>query len=193
MKAIAIILAAGESLRMGSPKALLAAAPGQTFLARLAQTFTQAGLAPLVVLGSQADRIRAAHPTVASVVNAKWPDGQLSSVRVGLRAALAQGAQRVLVHPIDMPLITAATAEAVLQALHDAPSAIATCSGRAGHPLGLRREAVQTVLEASAATLEGAIAPLVCAHVGLTDPAVLDNLNTPEAYQARFGVPPAEV
>lgn len=193
MKAIAIILAAGESLRMGRPKALLEASPGVSFVERLSRTFAEAGLVPLVVTGANADAIRAAHPGLKAVLNARWPDGQLSSARVGLRAALAQGADRILIHPVDAPLIAPDTARAVLAALEEAPLALATFEGRPGHPLGLRSEAARTVLDSTAATLEGAIAALVCAHVSVLDSAVLDNLNKPEAYQARLGHLPNQI
>lgn len=172
---------------MGQPKALLAAEPGVSFLGRLARTFTDAGLAPLAVLGANADAMAAAHPEVPTVLNGHWPDGQLSSVRVGVRAALSQGATHLLIHPVDMPLIDAATARAVFEALNDAPSAIPTLNGRPGHPLGLRADAARGLLMDDAKTLEAAVAGLVCAHVSVGDPGVLDNLNTPEAYQARFG------
>ena len=38
-----------------------------------------------------------------------------------------------------------------------------------------------------------AVATMVCAHVPVTDAGVLDNLNKPEAYQARFGRLPTPV
>lgn len=178
---------------MGQPKALLAAEPGVSFLGRLARTFSAAGLAPLAVLGANAEAIAAAHPAVPHVLNPHWPDGQYGSVLVGVRAALSQGATHLLVHPVDVPLIEVATVKAVKGALADAPSAIPTLNGRPGHPLGLRAEAARALLSAPAKTLEAAVAGLICAHVTVADPALLDNLNTPEAYQARFGRLPTPV
>ena len=187
MKAIAIILAAGESRRMGVPKALLAADRGLTFLGRLVEVFAQAGLEPLVVLGAHAEQIRAASPDVAAVLNPRWPEGQLSSVCVGLRAALAQGAQRLLIHPVDIPMITAATAAAVLGELERWPAVVASHEGKPGHPLGLRAAAARTLLSCGAATLEAGSALLDPRQLQVEDPLILDNLNTPASYLHRFG------
>ena len=72
MKATAIILAAGASKRMGLPKALLEADQGLSFLGRLAKIFTEAGLAPLVVLGApltvDADAFKTASGDLESIL-----------------------------------------------------------------------------------------------------------------------------
>ncbi|MFW6057757.1 MAG: nucleotidyltransferase family protein, partial [Persicimonas sp.] len=70
----AIILAAGESSRMGRPKALLEWR-GQTLLARLLDITRQAGLAPLVVLGAHAERLRAHVGDAEVVFNEAWREG----------------------------------------------------------------------------------------------------------------------
>ncbi len=187
MKAIAIILAAGQSSRMGKPKALLETAPGVTFLDRLAGIFRAAGLSPLAVLGAHAEQIVRLHPQVKQVLNAGWVDGQLSSVRVGLRAALLQGATRILIHPVDIPLIAEATAVRLLSALEDCPAGVATFEGKSGHPLGLRATAARLLLGSRLDTLEEGVALLEARQVAVEDPRILDNLNSPEAYLQRFG------
>lgn len=193
MKAIAIILAAGESRRMGVPKALLEAPGGVTFLGRLVTIFEQAGLAPLVVVGAHAAEIQAAHPEVRSVLNPRWPEGQLSSVFVGLRAALVQGAERILIHPVDVPMIGAPTAARVLEALARSPAIVPRCEGKPGHPLGLVTAAARTLLGSTARTLEEGAALLEASGLVVEDPQILDNLNTPEAYLRRFGRAPGPV
>lgn len=190
MKATAIILAAGESRRMGVPKALLDSGDGLTFLGRLLQVFDEARLAPLVVLGAAADEIAAAHPGLPFVLNPHWPHGQLSSVFVGLRAALAQGALRILIHPVDTPMISVSTVAQVLAALERSPLVVPCCAGKRGHPLGLVAHAARTLLESKVTTLEEGSALLGVEEVFVEDPRVLDNLNTPENYALRFGRQP---
>ena len=57
----ALILAAGESTRMGRPKALLKDPDGRAFVARIVRTFAEAGIADItIVTGSQHDAIAAA-------------------------------------------------------------------------------------------------------------------------------------
>ena len=120
MKALAVILAGGQSRRMGVPKALLAAGPGLSFLTLLVETFHAAGIPSLVVLGAHAPEIRAAHAEVPFVINPHWPEGQLSSVRVGLRAALFQGAQGVLVNITGGKNMTLLEVSEATQIIHDA-------------------------------------------------------------------------
>ena len=191
MKAIAIILAAGESQRMGIPKALLAADDGSSFLGRLVQTFAACGVAPLVVVGAHAAQIQAAHPTLPFVLNPHWSQGQFSSVQVGLRAALAQGAQRLLIQPVDIPLISTTTVGHVTAALAQSPAVLASFKGKPGHPLGLQAAAARVLLASNARTLEEATHTAV--GMAVEDAAILDNLNTPEAYLLRFGHNPRAV
>lgn len=193
MKAIAIILAAGESSRMGVPKALLEAEEGVSFLGRLVQVFEKARAAPLVVLGAHAAQIQAVHPEVHAVLNPRWPEGQLSSVQVGIRAALAQGARLILIHPVDAPLISALTATRVLVALEHSAAVIAACDGYPGHPLGLQADAARALLTSPASTLAEAAHRLTPKLLEVEDPLILDNLNTPEAYLRRFGHNPRGV
>src|SRR6266536_604328 len=90
----AIILAAGRGARMGGPKALLAL-EGVT-----------------AVIGHEADRVRreAALPAdVVTIMNTHYAEGMLTSILCGLGHADAAGADAVLVHPVDHPLVEAAT------------------------------------------------------------------------------------
>ena len=187
MKPIAIILAAGESRRMGLVKALLEAGPGISFLQQLVGTFAAAGIPSLVVTGAHASEIFAAHPEVPSVLNAGWARGQLSSVQVGLRAALVQGSERILIHPVDAPLIAAATAAEVLAALDQSEAVIPTSAALPGHPIGLTARAARAVLNSPATTLAEAAGLLRAQLLAVEDPAILDNLNSAEAYALRFG------
>jgi molybdenum cofactor cytidylyltransferase len=87
----AVILAAGESRRMGEPKALVDFR-GKTFLQRLldATRHPRIGLTR-VVLGARADEIRAALNLDPAIVveNSEWQQGQLSSIQAAIRSLLA--------------------------------------------------------------------------------------------------------
>ena len=86
MKPAAILLAGGASTRMGQPKALLLIG-GQTFLGRLIAIYARHCHPVIVVLGYQADAIRAATPGEAEWVRNEHPErGQFSSLQTGLRA-----------------------------------------------------------------------------------------------------------
>ena len=83
---MAVILAAGAASRYGQPKQLLNY-HGQPFVRRVAQTALAAGLSPVrVVTGANAEAVEAAVADldVEIVRNAKWQEGQSSSIRAGL-------------------------------------------------------------------------------------------------------------
>lgn len=188
MKRIAVILAAGLGQRMGGPKALLALGPTVTALDALAHTVGLAGFTPLVVLGAEADRVRAAHPALSTVLNPAWQDGQWSSVRVGLRAALAQNAGQLFVHPVDTPRVALTTFQTL--ASSQLPCAVPHARRTDGHPVLLDGNAARAVLAHPGPTLEDALLTLKPVRVPIADARVLENFNTPDDYRAVFGFEP---
>lgn len=106
------VLAAGGSSRMGEPKQLLRI-DGESLVHRAARIAVEARVGPVVVvLGAEADRIRAeiADLPLRVVLNAGWQEGLASSLRATVEAAEgAQPAARgLLVLPADQPRLTAA-------------------------------------------------------------------------------------
>ena len=115
MSVAGLILSAGESKRMGSPKALLEFR-GETFLDRLIGTFSQFCSPVVVVLGCEADRIRAGLRRKLQAVFAENPNyrfGQLSSMQCGLRA-IPPDTEGVLFTLVDHPNVRRATIAALL-------------------------------------------------------------------------------
>lgn len=180
----AVVLAAGESRRMGRPKALLPLASGETFLERLLETFALVGCDVLVVTGRHGGRIGARHPEALRIPHRRWRLGQFSSLRVGLRAALDRGATAVLLHPVDAPLVGAKLAAALLARLaRGARAAVPVYRGLPGHPVALSRAAAATLLAAPAdATLRELLPSLKPARVRTADAGSVANVNTPADY-----------
>ena len=88
----AVILAAGEARRFGSPKQLLDW-HGKPLVWHVAQKAFQAGLNPvLVVCGAQVETINQALADlpVELIHNSDWQDGQGSSVKLGTQAVRAR-------------------------------------------------------------------------------------------------------
>jgi molybdenum cofactor cytidylyltransferase len=103
-----ILLAAGTSSRMGENKLLLEVG-GEPLARRAARQALAGGLDPLVVvLGHEADRVRAALAGVdcLAVVNAEYASGQPSSVAAGI-AALPDDVGAAMVLLADMPFVSA--------------------------------------------------------------------------------------
>jgi molybdenum cofactor cytidylyltransferase len=181
-KPLAVILAAGASRRMGTPKALLKL-DGQTFLSKCVDAFARAKVESLVVLGADAEQIEAAHPHLKSVRNPDWPNGQLSSALTGLRAALAQGADLIFVHPVDAPRLLSSTVSMMISAALGHRAAVPAQGTHFGHPLALSLLGARMVLAMEAPTLWDAVLHLQPKRVSVRDPGAFENINQPEQYQ----------
>lgn len=110
-----IILAAGESSRMGEPKQLLPYR-GTTLLHHaIATALSLEGAPVVVVLGAHADKIRAQldEARVLIAENPGWHEGMGGSLRTGLRALLDAHPEisAVIFLLCDQPLLTPATLE----------------------------------------------------------------------------------
>jgi molybdenum cofactor cytidylyltransferase len=192
MNVIAVILAAGESRRMGHSKALLEHEGGKSFLQSIASTFGKAGCSILAVLGKDAEAVREQHPSLHAVENARWSDSQFSSVKAGLDAALEEGAEVILLHPVDMPAVRATTLKSLLKALGDSVEGLRPeFEGAPGYPLLLSRASAERLRETTGEVqLEGAVRGLQLRRIPVKDPGVIVNINTPETYERLFGSAP---
>lgn len=145
MRVVAVLLAAGEGRRMGGSKALLSVR-GASFLQACLAALDRPGIAERVVItGHDAARVAAAvpaQPGIRVAHNAGYRDGMLGSVLRGVAEAEALGAEALLLHPVDHPLVEPETVDAVLSALEDgAIVAVPSHEGRRGHPAGFARAA----------------------------------------------------
>ena len=191
----AIILAGGASRRMGRPKALLAApGTGGTFLERLIGVMGLHCSPVIVVLGHEAERIRAGvsrQSEAVFVVNAKYAEGQLSSLQCGL-GEVAAGSPGFMFMPVDLPLVQPETV-ARLAAAFEGPRrpllAIPRFEGRRGHPVCCARELIPEFLGlppgAQARDVIHRHAAEAC-YVDLDDPGILRDIDDVEAYRSLF-------
>jgi molybdenum cofactor cytidylyltransferase len=184
----ALILAAGESRRMGTPKPLLAYR-GETFLDRLIGLFSMRCTPVIVVLGAAAEQIRAGVSRPATfVVNGDYAWGQTSSMQCGLRAVPA-GCDSVLFTLADHPAVAAGTIDAVLAA-SAAPVCVPRYLGKRGHPIRFSRNLIGEFL---ALPPEGAARDVVRAHahetafLDLDDAGIVTDVDDPEAYRLLVG------
>jgi molybdenum cofactor cytidylyltransferase len=191
-----IILAAGDSRRMGSPKALLEY-KGETFVARLVRIFTKFCDPVMVVAGRHADQIRAA-VNVPVVVNPDPDRGQLSSLQTALTDLFPVG-QAVafqppaisgfLFTPVDCPTFLEPTVAALIESFHTlpAPLVIPKYAGKRGHPVCVSASLVPEFL-ALPPTEETRVivnrhAPSI-RYLEVDDSGVLADVDDPETYRA---------
>ncbi len=136
MSVAAIILAAGESRRLGRPKQLLAYG-GETLLDRAIRIATEGGASlVLVVLGARFQEIAGSiqSPTAIKVHNDRWRQGMGGSVHAGMRAlgVCAPDATAVLLMSCDQPRLTAHHLRTLLEAFASQASTSIVASSYAG-------------------------------------------------------------
>jgi len=194
-----VILAAGESSRMGRDKALLPwppSSPHETFLSATIRLFFPLVDEVLVVAGKNKAALA---PIVyangaALVVNPEPERGQFSSLRVGLQEVLNRGRDAAMVTLVDRPPPLSTTLEALQAAFERAATTtkpqrkwavIPEYLGKHGHPILLGREMLTAFLNApetsNAREVEHAH-PNEIQYVAVDDPLVALNVNTPEQY-----------
>ena len=110
MSIAAVVLAAGGSSRLGSPKQLVRLG-GENLLERAVRVAREAGCGPVVVvLGASYAEVLANSVLgdVVTVINDKWEEGMASSIRLGVGALgfCAKGAEGVVLTTCDQPAVT---------------------------------------------------------------------------------------
>ena len=194
-----VILAAGDSSRMGKDKALLPwpppaagqASSSDTFLSAAIRSLSAATEFVLVVVGkNEAAVAPVIYAQGASlVVNPDPGRGQFSSLQVGLHEVLNRGRDAAMVTLVDRPPVSAAT----LQTLRDAFEAadqniwavVPEFSGKHGHPYLVGREMIEAFLRVPPTSIARDIEHAHQAHIQylrVDDPLVALNINTPEEY-----------
>jgi len=192
----AIILAAGDSTRMGRPKALLPDADGRPFVARLVRTFLAADVEHVIVVTGSlhaqiADALAADDlPAAPQLVNNPQPAlGQVSSLWIGLDAATTLGVDGVLMTLVDIPLVRPSTVRQVIDAWtgNRAPIVRPAVGDRHGHPVLFDRSVFDTLRHAP--VTEGARAVVHAnadriVNVQVDDEGCLLDVDTPADYDA---------
>jgi molybdenum cofactor cytidylyltransferase len=191
----ALILAAGQSRRMGRRNKLLAEIDGRPMIARTVDSVLESRVsAATVVLGHEAAEVRAALADfdVALVENPDYADGLSTSLRRGL-AALSDGTEAALVCLGDMPRISGAALNQLIEAFDPAAGrgiCVPTHDGKRGNPVLLARRYFSEIQEISgdvgARQLLGAYAGDVH-EVEMADDAVLIDIDTPDALERFIG------
>jgi CTP:molybdopterin cytidylyltransferase MocA len=186
----AVLLAAGESTRMGQLKALLPW-DGRPLLSYAVDQLLASPVERVaVVLGHRSDELRALLPAdgrLLAVDNPDYLSGKVSSIVAGVTALPA--ACHVLVLGVDQPRPEALLRRVVADHLASgAPITVAAFGGRRGHPVLFVPELRAELLGLDEAT-EGmrAILRRHAAGVRLSETGsalALVNLNRPEDYAA---------
>ncbi|MGC1449002.1 MAG: nucleotidyltransferase family protein [Candidatus Sulfotelmatobacter sp.] len=196
-----VILAAGDSSRMGTDKALLPWPPqvvGQavskdTFLSAAIRSLTLSTDFILVVVGkNEAAVAPVAYANGASLVTNPDPSrGQFSSLQAGLHEVLNRGRDAAVITLVDRPPVSSATVQLLRDAFESAPpniwAVVPEISGKHGHPYLAGRELIEVFLNEAPTSMAREVEHRYHDHilyVAVSDPFVALNINTPEDYAA---------
>jgi molybdenum cofactor cytidylyltransferase len=186
----AIVLAAGESRRMGQPKLLLPFGGKTVIEAVLDSVKASPAGRILVVVGAEAAPVedKAKKYGALVTINPDYRSGMLSSVQCGF-LQLPPEAEAALVFLADQPAIKPCVAEALVKAFKDTSRGIIVpiFDRRRGHPV-----LISTQYRTEIGTLDREVGlrqlldrhPQDILEIPVDDPAVLRDLDTPEDYES---------
>lgn len=186
MQTGALIVAAGMSSRMGDFKPMLNI--GSISIAqRIVANFRQAGVDRIVMVTGYNATMLERHLAGNGIVflrNENYETTHMfDSAKIGLEY-LCDKVDRILFTPVDIPLFTAATVEALMNS--DAKLAIPVCEGEDGHPILISSEFVDSImLDSGERGLKGAIENCGAEinRIQVDDPGILHDADTPEDYR----------
>jgi molybdenum cofactor cytidylyltransferase len=191
VKTVAVILAAREERGLGHPVAMVEHEGGKSFLQSLASSFGKAGATVLGVLGDSAGEVREQHPGLFLVEADGWRERPGSPLRAGLRAALEEGADVVLVHPVDAPAVRATTLKNLLARLEGTEAVRPLFEGAPGFPVVLSARAAERLVNSDeGSNPEALLASLSPKGVAVKDPGVVVRIREADLYERLFGNPP---
>ncbi len=198
MNIAGIILAAGGSKRMGSPKALLELPGGTTLLSEQAALLAGAGCDPVVVVvGSAADGITGGHPhlNVSWCINGEWELGQFSSVRAGVAHVLRHDIEGALILPVDVAGVSPSTLAALSEAASRNPkpyAVVPSFGGRGGHPIYISLAFCAEIVKKDPSEEDARLDAMFeradkVVYLPVNDANVVRNVNTPDEWRIFLG------
>ena len=188
-----IVLAAGASSRMETPKALLELDDGTTLLERQVHMLEGAGCKRIAcVLGANAELIRGLDEKVHVdwLLNEKWESGQFTSIQMGLAWMLEEGGSGGLIQPVDVVFERVETVREIVEAAVMTPhlnAIVPAYEERGGHPVYISKDAATELVkidpDRNDARLDSQISVMPdVIRLKVTDPGILKNVNTQEEW-----------
>ncbi|TVQ83694.1 MAG: hypothetical protein EA393_15080 [Bacteroidetes bacterium] len=182
----ALLLAAGHSTRMGTPKWQLRMPSGEYFAGYLYNRFREYGCHVLMVVNgddfksiSSDDELK----NIPLVLNSRPELGRFYSLRCGLEQL--PDTSPCFVHNIDNPFVNPQLLHVLKSALGDNDYVLPEYKGKGGHPLLISPGMVQRILQQQEPwpDLRSFMGNFRGKRVPVEHPEILFNINTPGDYR----------
>lgn len=175
-----IILAAGRSSRMGTPKALLHL-DGRPLLEHLVETFRAGHASPIVVVASGVTHELARVLHGIELVEGEPSAPMIDSVARALER-LGERGQAVILQPVDAPFTTVEML-AALRGGSGQTARVLCHGGRPGHPILIPRSLYREIRERPEGGVRAVLARYDVELLEWADESVLADLDTPADVQ----------
>jgi molybdenum cofactor cytidylyltransferase len=186
-----VILAAGMSERMHSPKALLPFDAHHTFIGKIIELYFHWGCDEIVAVvnvetAELIKKLNSIPPVVSIVVNEHMDYERFYSVKLGIESL--KRSEFCFIQNVDNPFID----NDILNVLYENRSPAAFVSpvfqNKGGHPVLLNRKNMEFIRNypVNSANLKGILNAMDCKMVEMQDDRVLININSPEEYEKLF-------
>ena len=125
-----LILAAGNSSRLGSPKQLIEF-EGQTLIERITETALSISEEVLIVLGGNSElilpKLERFNNVISTIYNPDWKEGMGTSIRIGVEK-LAENSDLIIILLADQPFISKVLLQNMLQSYEKTQNPIVSCT-----------------------------------------------------------------
>jgi molybdenum cofactor cytidylyltransferase len=189
--AVAVILAAGQGLRMGQSKGMLSIG-GRTLVEELVDTYSASMVRETVVVVAPGSPVAAMASAAATVlVNPDPARGPLSSLWIALDE-IGSSADAILLHPVDVPVFSTQLVNDLITRYTrgEGPILVPVHDGRRGHPVLFGKQAFAALRRAPmdiGARYALHAHPELVQEVPTELPSVVIDLNTPDELQSFLG------
>ncbi len=187
----AIILAAGFSKRMGTPKWKLTMPSGETFLQYIINEYSIAGVISVVVVNDEQQGVfenRKLPKNLKVVVNSHPEKGRMYSLQCGLEKVQPSGP--CFLHNIDNPFVSTPLIHKMTGALKEHDYLVPVCNEIGGHPLLINEKLAESMVNCSEPlpVLRDFLKNYHGYRMDYPDERILLNINTPEQYRAFLSI-----
>jgi molybdenum cofactor cytidylyltransferase len=178
-----IIPAAGNSVRMGSDKAMLMHINGETFASRMVQNYSSFGAMPVVlIVNNQFAQEDLKSKRLIHVLNEHVDFGRSYSIFIGIKQVPQDFA--CFIQNIDNPFFETALLERMLEQSENDGFVLPVYNGRGGHPVLLGKNVVSYIQGLNEMTdFRDVLKKFKRITLPYENERILWNINTPGEYE----------